>query len=205
MPIQVYLPRVVVPGNGIGPLGQRLGDSDNIETDAFLLGYSGPGSGHIVLSKAIFMPVGCWENELRRVRKGKYQVLEAYPAPANKISLRATGTPHAAAYAKLAEAYSFMQKDKEDREEQLTKRWRASSGPMTLRERGAVWEGWALTLDRSIGLSREERRGALVHSWWMDEGTDKKKDDEADRLRRELDELEAEEEWDDEDEMDVSE
>ncbi|KAH7094751.1 hypothetical protein FB567DRAFT_543168 [Paraphoma chrysanthemicola] len=203
MPIQVYFPRVVVPGNGIGPLGQKLGDFDNIETDAFLLGYSVPGSGRIVLSKAFFMPVGCWENELRRVRKGKYQVLEAYPAPANNISLRTTGTPHTAAYAKLAEAYSFMQREKEDREEQLTKRWRASPGPMTLRERGAVWEGWAVTLNRGMDLSKEERRGALVHSWWVDEGTDRKKDDEADRRRRELDELEAEEGWDDEeDEMD---
>ena len=46
-----------------------------------------------------------------------------------------------------------------NREEELTKRWRISPGPMTERRRGAVWEGWGLYVDRPIEMGYTERHG----------------------------------------------
>tara|TARA_R110002003_G_scaffold38_11_gene2378 strand:- start:10559 stop:13747 length:3189 start_codon:yes stop_codon:yes gene_type:complete len=198
VPIQIYFPRVVIPGNGIGPLGQKLGDNHAIETDAFLLGHSRPGSGRIELSKALFMPVGCWTNTLRRVRKGAYQVLETYPAPGDTMPLGTSGAPHGTVYALLAAAYGFMRTERGEREEMVTKRWRVSPGPMTVRERGAVWEGWGVTVDRALEMGVLERQGALVRSWVVD--GKKGGDEEAERRRRELEELMEEEGWDDEEE-----
>jgi hypothetical protein len=197
VPIQIYFPRIVVPGNGIGPDGKHLGDNNAIETDAFLIGYTHPRSGKIVLSTAIFMPLGCWMNSLNRVRKGAYKVLEMYPALKKPRA-------HHAVYEKLAQAYGLMRSKK--REEELTKRWRASQGPMTQRERGAVWEGWGVVLDRGIEMGKEDRKGAILKSWLVDEGVDeKKRGPEAERRWREIEELLEEEDWeedwdDDEDE-----
>ncbi|KAF2035468.1 hypothetical protein EK21DRAFT_54177 [Setomelanomma holmii] len=205
IPIQIYFPRIVVPGNGIGPLGQRLGDNHAIETDAFLLGYTTPGTGKVELSKALFMPVGCWTNTLRRVRKGAYKVLETYLAPSTERGLPAgcTSHPHKVVYEKLAQGYNIMRSSctsPQAREDLMTKRWRASPGPMTQRDRGAVWEGWGVTLDRGMEMGAGERKGALLSSWLVDEGVDKRVDEEAERRRRELEELMEEEGWDDMDE-----
>jgi hypothetical protein len=193
IPIQIYFPRIVVPGNGIGPDGKHLGDNDAIETDAFLIGYTHPRSGKIVLSTALFMPVGCWANSLNRVRKGAYKVLETYPA------LRKPRA-HQAVYEKLAQAYGIMRS--KTREDDLTKRWRASQGPMTQRERGAVWEGWGAVLDREIEMGKKDREGAILSSCLIDEGVDgQRRGPEEERRWREIEELLEEEDWDEDVEM----
>lgn len=187
-----------------------MGDNGVVQTDALLIGHCQPGSGKIVLSKAIFLPAGVWENTLRKVRNGKYEVLETYPAPATfhfvnfgaKLMER-TG-PHRSAYTKLAQAYSLMSNTR-TREHDLTKRWRTSRGPTTLIDRGAVWEGWAVYVDKEIELSASERKGAVLSSGLIDEGVERKVDEEAMRRRREMDELMDEDDYEDFDiEMEVS-
>jgi hypothetical protein len=192
-PIQILLPKIVVPGNTIGPGGKKMGNGGIPETDALLLGYSRPGSSKIVLSRAIFLPMGVWTNTLERVRKGKYSVLETYPGPESKLHL--PDGPHKTVYEKLKTAYDIM-RSAPNREQDLTKRWRVTKGPMTPVERGAVWEGWAVVLDSEVSLGRGERRGAFLSSRLIDEGTERKVDPEAERVRREIEELLEEEDGD---------
>jgi len=212
----MYFPRVITPGNGIGPGGSRLGNNGVIETDALLVGHTQPGTGKITLSKALFLPLGVWENTQNRVRKKAYQVLETYAPPPGHPGLKRRGTVgsgscHAAVYRKLTEAYNMMRSSSpKQRELDLTKRWRASKGPMTQQDRGAVWEGYGVTLDREIVMSAQERQGALVYKWLVDEGVDKKPEAKMTeeevwlaQRRRELEELERQEEemgidWDEE-------
>jgi hypothetical protein len=47
------------------------------------------------------------------------------------------------------------------RESLLTKRWRVTPGISFTGERGAIWEGWALVLDRGLFITGAERSGAL--------------------------------------------
>ncbi|KAJ4365257.1 hypothetical protein N0V83_008876 [Neocucurbitaria cava] len=238
MPIQIYFPKIVVPGTMLGPGGAKLGDGGVTQTDAMLVGYAQPGSGKIVLSSAFFLPVGVWKNMLRRVTKGAYHVLETYAGPEAQSKLDPstllgsqygkgsgmgphdaakemddTTIPHRTAYSKLAQAYAIMTTAK-NREEELTKRWRATKGLMMRYDRGAVWEGWAATLDRGIEMTAKDRIGAFVDRWLIDEGTDNKplrteEDYEMERRRKEVEEeLEAwengdydEDDYDDEDEV----
>ncbi|KAF1849951.1 uncharacterized protein K460DRAFT_270192 [Cucurbitaria berberidis CBS 394.84] len=210
LPIQIYFPKIVVPGNTIGPGGAKLGNGGIVETDAFLVGYAQPGSGKIVLSKAIFLPVGVWTNTLRRVRRGAYTVLETYAAPRSHPKLAAKPpprsfaatvkstnpngpTPHRTIYTKLAQAYTLVSSSK-NREQDLTKRWRVTKGPMTRFDRGAVWEGWAAVLDKGIEMSSQERMGAVISSGLIDGGVKKKRDAdeiERERRRKEIEELMA--------------
>lgn len=194
IPVQIYLPKILVPANTIGPSGLRLGDNGLAETDAFLLGYTHPKSGKITLNRAVFLPLGVWANAQDRVRKGHYTVLESYAAPN-----RAPSISHHAAYEKAKQAYEVMVMDSPvARERELTKRWRASRGRMTTTQRGAVWEGWAVEVDREIALSKEDRKGAFVQNALVD-GVDGDSDEA--RRRREIEELlETDEAWDYEDE-----
>lgn len=165
-PIQVYFPKVVVPGNFIGPGGAMMGDGGIVETDALLLGHSRPGSGKITFSKAVFLPFGIWESILEQTNQGAIEVLETY-APPPEHGLRpwiptVADSAHKAAYAKLRQAINIMATGAPDRENHITKRWRVSPGPMTLRDRGAIWEGWAVALDQGIEMSAKERVGARV-------------------------------------------
>ncbi|KAI4652320.1 hypothetical protein J4E93_002520 [Alternaria ventricosa] len=200
IPIQIYLPKIVVPANTIGPGGLKLGDNGVAETDAFLLGYTHPKSGKITLNRAVFLPLGVWANAQDRVRKGHYNVLESYAAPDGRPSV-----PHRAAYEKAKQAYEMMMVESPVvRERELTKRWRASRGRMTATQRGAVWEGWALEIDREIALDKADRRGAFVQNALVD-GVDENSDEA--RRRREIEELlETDEAWDyEEDENDEDE
>jgi hypothetical protein len=207
--IQIYIPRVIVPGNGVGPGGQRLGNDGITETDALMIGHTHPGSGKIILTKAIFMPVGVWANTLNRVQREQASMLETYSPHPNHPGLKnkqmigkGTGTIgkgvcHAAIYSKLQTAYNLMRAPSaRAREQQLTKRWRASKGPMTQRDRGAVWEGCGVTLDKGIEMSKADREGAYVWSWIVDEGTHKKvnlteEEREHEKRMRELEEWES--------------
>ncbi|KAI4932832.1 hypothetical protein J4E85_003233 [Alternaria conjuncta] len=200
IPVQIYLPKIVVPANTIGPGGLKLGDNGVAETDAFLLGYTHPKSGKITLNRAVFLPLGVWANAQDRVRKGHYQVLESYAAPNGRPSV-----PHRAAYEKVKQAYEMMiMESPVARERELTKRWRAGRGRMTATQRGAVWEGWAVEVDREIALSKEDRKGAFVQNALVD-GVDENSDEA--RRRREIEELlETDEAWDyEEDENDEDE
>lgn len=203
VPIQMYFPKIVLPANGIGPGGTRLGDNHHIETDAFLLGHTIPGSGKITLERALFMPLGCWTNCLNRVRKGHYQVLETYMSPFNPFTGHHTNKHipcHAAAYTKLAQAYDLMKTSSPAaRERELTKRWRASHGPMTQRDRGAVWEGWGVTLDRGIEMVSVEREGVMVSSRVVDDGVERRRSGVEEERWREMERLMEEDEADDED------
>ena len=200
MPVQIYFPRVLVPGNLIGPGGAMMGNDGCTETDAFLVGYSQPGSGDITLSHAIFLPVGVWKNCMDRVRKDKYSVLETYIGPVKGRPQGTTPVPHRAAYDKLRQAYSLMlSPSPAAREENVTKRWRVSQGRMSESERGAVWEGWAVGVDKEIVMSREERKGALVYQEYIDHAVEKREDTEKERRRKEIEELLDDEESSDDD------
>ncbi|EUC46805.1 hypothetical protein COCMIDRAFT_91760 [Bipolaris oryzae ATCC 44560] len=207
IPVQIYFQKIVFPANTLGPGGAKLGDGGVPETDAFLLGHMRPGSGEIVLSKAIFLPVGVWKNATAWVRNGKCKVLESYPIPGGDMGSYPTGVAHRAAYEKVKEAFGFMiAAPAELREREVTKRWRVSRGPMTESARGAVWEGWGVEVDRQIKMRREERMGAVVLDSVID-GT-KARDWEEERRQREMktllvdEEDEEDEEEEDEDEED---
>lgn len=224
VPIQIYMPKILRPGH---PNAPKRGDAGKLETDALLLGTCELGSGRIEISKAIMLPCGVWRNTLRRVQRGAYKVLETYmnptitPASAAAAAMRraaassASGSadappraihPHAAIYNKLLMAYNLMNKmcgTAADREKWHTKRWRASRGPMTAVQRGAVWEGWGLQVDVGIVMEARERVGALRSCDLVDWGVEKRESAEEAARRRELEELMAEEEGeDDEDDED---
>ncbi|KAI0613442.1 Herpes-BLLF1 multi-domain protein [Pyrenophora tritici-repentis] len=194
MPVQIYFREILVPGNLIGPGGAKMGNDGCVKTDAFLVGYAQPGSGKITLSHAIFLSVGVWENCMDRVRKDKCSVLESYHGPQDKIH-GTTPVPYRAAYEKLRQAYSMMlSSSPEAREENVTKRWRVTPGRMSGSERGSIWEGWAVGLDKEISMSKQEREGAFVRKEFIDHGVEIRYDSEKARRRREHDELLAEEE-----------
>ncbi|EUC34465.1 hypothetical protein COCCADRAFT_35917 [Bipolaris zeicola 26-R-13] len=203
LPIQIYFQKIVFPANTLGPGGAKLGDGDVPETDAFLLGHVHPGSGEIVLSKAIFLPVGVWKNATARVRNGKCKVLESYPMPGGDVGSYPTGVAHRAAYEKVKEAFGFMiAAPAELRERGVTKRWRVSRGPMTASERGAVWEGWGVEVGRQVKMGREERVGAVVLDSRIDGA--KTRDWEEERRQREMKEWFVERD-DEDDEEEVEE
>jgi hypothetical protein len=168
-PIQIYFPRVLIPSNKCDPSGTQSCSSGSLETDALLLGHEEASTGKLVLSKAILLPVGVWSNTLRKVRSGRWSVLETYPSPflngtrKGKEKARESNC-HAAVYEKLVQAYGLVISDAKRREEELTKRWRVSRGPMTAVDRGAVWEGWGVYLDQGIAMSAVERKDALRSS-----------------------------------------
>ncbi|EMD60018.1 hypothetical protein COCSADRAFT_346476 [Bipolaris sorokiniana ND90Pr] len=202
IPIQIYFQKIVFPANTLGPGGAKLGDGGISETDAFLLGHVRPGSGEIVLSKAIFLPMGVWKNATARVRNGKCKVLESYPMPGGDVGSYPTGVAHRAAYEKVKEAFEFMiAAPAAVREREVTKRWRTSKGPMTASERGAVWEGWGVEVDKQVKMGMEERMGAVVLDSLID-GT-KTRDWEWERRQREMKELFVEEDEEGEVEEDV--
>ncbi|KAF3040804.1 hypothetical protein E8E11_005738 [Didymella keratinophila] len=216
-PIQIYLPKIVVPGNGIGPGGTRMGDSGCIETDALMLGHEDPRNGNIVLTKAILLSVGVWENTLRKVRNGRWSVLETYACPSSqpakgkgkrRVDEESQGC-HKAVYNKLAQASRMMSSAPAARENELTKRWRTSRGPMTSSDRGAVWEGWGVYVSRAIEMSAEERKDAMKNEAQtapeVEEGGDDEfgpysEPNETLRRRKEMEELMHEDEDEDEDE-----
>jgi hypothetical protein len=209
-PIQLFFPKIVIPGNGIGPGGTKLGDNGHTETDAMLLGYTIPGSGKIVFERALFMPLGCWTNTQRRARLGHADVLESYGCAFNGITGEKMGEPvacHRNAYKALSQAFSFMVSSPPKlREELLTKRWRASEGPMTQRDRGAVWEGWGVTIDRPIEMGREERKGLMIMKRVIDDGTEARRTAEQEAKYREMEEyMEMSDEGDLESDEDITE
>ncbi|KAF1928565.1 uncharacterized protein M421DRAFT_62859 [Didymella exigua CBS 183.55] len=220
-PIQIYLPKILVPGNGIGPGGACMGDSGCIETDALMLGHEDSSSGKLILSKAILLPVGVWENTLRKARAGRWSVLETYACPSShpakgkgkrKVGDENKGC-HGFVYDKLVQAYSMISSAPEVRENELTKRWRTSPGPMTSFDRGAVWEGWGVYVDRGVEMSVDERNDAMkseaeavpkagASSSSEDYGP-YRETDEALRRKREMEELMDEDgEIEEEEEMD---
>lgn len=207
VPVQMYLPKVVVPGNGIGPGGRRMGTEGIIETDALMIGYVQPGTGKITLSRALFLPLGVWTNTQRRVNKKAYSMIETYPAPLDHPAMKGktgaigNGPCHAAVYRKLTDAYNMMRSSSaKQRELNLTKRWRASKGPMTQQDRGAVWEGYGVTLDKPIEMTAKEREGAIIWNWIVDEGVDKKHDSR--KAQEELEEDDENEDMEDLDDVD---
>ena len=68
---------------------------------------------------------------------------------------------HRAVYDKLEQAFGMMVERPDVREELLTKRWRVAPGPMTSYDRGAVWEGWGVYVDKGVEMSAAERAGAF--------------------------------------------
>lgn len=210
-PIQIYFPKILVPGNGIGPGGSEMGNKGCIETDALILGYEDAKTGALVLSKAILLPMGVWENMLRRARNRHCTVLETYPHPSmhpdkpkgkgkEKADQSASEEGcHRAVYDKLAQAYGMINAAPKGREEELTKRWRVNKGPMTSSDRGAVWEGWGVYVDRGIEMSASERQDALKfkEGFWPYSSAE-----EAERRRKEIDEMiEEDDAMDGDDEM----
>lgn len=172
-------------------LGYMTDDSNTKDSD-----------GEMELSKALILSSGAWTNILGKVQRQKWKVLETYMSPVQKpISTHpffkpatqpkntpGNKTPHFAAYTKLHTTFQFIlasAQSPSQREDNLTKRWRATRGPMKWRDRGAVWEGYGLVVDKGISMSGEERKGALVFG---------RRSEEDERRMRELEELMAEEE-----------
>ncbi|OSS51930.1 hypothetical protein B5807_03585 [Epicoccum nigrum] len=171
-PIQIYLPKILLPSTNI-PASISPDDTLLIghePTDAILLGHEDARTGALVLSKAIFLPVGVWENTLKKVRTGNWKVLESYICPRDHPAVDRKGKGkcqegggvgcHRAVYDKLEQAHGMMSEQPDVREELLTKRWRVAPGPMTSFDRGAVWEGWGVYVDRGVEMSAGERVGA---------------------------------------------
>ncbi|KAJ4988169.1 hypothetical protein SVAN01_06265 [Stagonosporopsis vannaccii] len=197
-PIQIYFPKIMVPGNGIGPGGAEMGNKGCIETDALMLGYEDVKTGSLLLTRAILLPMGVWENTLRRARGGHWTILETYANPLTysegskgkgkeKAAESASSKGcHRAVYDKLAQAYGMITTTPKGREEELTKRWRVTRGPMMSCDRGAVWEGWGVYVDRGIEMSASEREDALKlgEKFWPYKDVK-----EAERRRKEIDEL----------------
>jgi hypothetical protein len=164
LPIQIYIPKVVIPHD------KSFADA----TDCLILGYTHPKTGILKLSKAIFFPTSIEENMRRRIQRNHAVVLEAYGPPPNHPRFAAkTGTlrnpdevqgPHKFVHDRLAQVFALMT-ESEDRERELTKRWRSTPGPMTAKGRGSVWEGWAVYVDRPVEMGYEERHGpgGVVH------------------------------------------
>lgn len=171
-PIQIYLPKILHPPSNLVPSPISADDARLLghePTDAILLGHEDKQTGALTLSKAILLPVGIWENILRKVRAGKWEVLESYMCPREHPALDRKGKGkcqegavgcHRAVYDKLEQAYGMMQERADVREELLTKRWRVAPGPMTSFDRGAVWEGWGVYVDKGVEMSAVERVGA---------------------------------------------
>jgi hypothetical protein len=177
IPVLLYYPKC---------LSERsiLGAQEN--TDAVMLGYIklwGDNST-IELTSAIFLPAQIFGGLLRRVREGNYTVLESYPGiDLWTRKMERENPAHRNAYSKLAQSFSLMTSTTA-REVDVTKRWRVSPGMMTEIDRGAVWEGWGLTIDRGISMDQGERQGAIVMVHVG--GTI---DWETERRRKEIDEL----------------
>ncbi|KAL6707217.1 hypothetical protein ACN47E_004764 [Coniothyrium glycines] len=194
IPVQIYLPRILSPSNA----------PHAPPTDALLLGTCRPGSSAIVLHRAIFLPLGVWHNVLGKVQRGKWCVLETYAAACAKYASGeegrdGAGGPHRAAYDKLAFALGIMRV--RDREKGVTKRWRVTRGAMSYVERGAVWEGWGVVLDREVCLSSGERRGAVVRVGIVD-SVGIVGDEEEERRRKEVEDLVEGDDEDDDDDND---
>lgn len=200
LPIQIYLPKVIIPH------GRKFAEA----TDCLLLGYTRPGNGILTLSKAIFFPTSIWDNMLRRVRRDHAEIIEAFAAPPNHPRKAAfNGTlqnpddvkgPHKFVYDKLTQIFKFMCVDSDgDREEEVTKRWRVTPGQMRAKMRGAVWEGWAVYVDRPVEMGYEERHGVgnTVHRSLDGRkgfGLTEEEMWEKERITREIDEMIAEDE-----------
>lgn len=199
-PIQIYFPKVLLPPSNLVPSSSSSDDARLLghePTDAILLGHEDGQTGALVLSKAILLPVGVWENTLRKVRAGKWSVLESYICPRAHPGLDTKGKGkseegaargcHRAVYDKLEQACGMMRERADEREELLTKRWRVAPGPMTSFDRGAVWEGWGAYVDRGVEMSAAERVGA----WRLDQtGLDEERRREIEELIREDEERE---------------
>ncbi|KAF2692174.1 hypothetical protein K458DRAFT_411826 [Lentithecium fluviatile CBS 122367] len=198
IPIQIYIPKIV--------LHPRAGTTVDSATDCILLGHTSPNSTTLTLTHALFLSLTVWESTLNRVRQGRLTPLETYTPPPNHPRFRAgTGLlnnpddikgPHKAVYEKVRCVYGFMA-NCGSREEELTKRWKVTKGPLTERQRGAVWEGWGVYVDAPIEMQEEERKGAFVVGRGGDGGVDGKANAEAEeeeRRMREIEELLEEEE-----------
>lgn len=177
-PIQIYLPSILIPGSISSPSQP----TSQTATDALLLGHENRQTGALELTKALLLPASVWPNTLRKVRSGRWTVLEAYPG-------RNAAPCHAAVYKKLEAACGIMVREPAAREELLTKRWRVSRGPMVRWARGAVWEGWAACVQSGIGMSAAEREGAVRGC-----GGDGGGDEMEEARRREMEELMDEDE-----------
>lgn len=192
-----------------------MGDGGCIETDALMLGHEDPRTRKIVLNKAILLPVGVWENTLRKARTGRWSVLETYACPSSHPAKGKgkggmgdlDGGCHKLVYDKLAQAYGMINSAPAVREKELTKRWRTSPGPMTSSDRGAVWEGWGVYVDREIEMGVQERSDAMrsenevvakVEGTVADGYGPYSESDEVRRRREEMEELMDEDESEDE-------
>ncbi|KAF2471536.1 uncharacterized protein BDR25DRAFT_367221 [Lindgomyces ingoldianus] len=179
IPVLIYLPKILFP------------EPETLDrTDAILLGYIQPGTGgsektDMRIEKALFLPEDLSERFRWKVKQGTLEVLETYAAPATAAWSKMPATPsttseyffspssspkrnaeqlhtsHKSIYDKLFQAYNLMV-NTPDRESQLTKRWRCSPDPVMEGNRGSVWEGWGLCIDRGVGMGDEERKGAVV-------------------------------------------
>jgi hypothetical protein len=160
VPILIYFPAILHDRAIVSNAHER--------TDAVMLGYK--TNGDTELSRALFLPAQIAVLLQRRVKEGGYKVLEAYSnenldlvLPGGDAAQRERNGTHKAAYSKLLQAFQLMVAC-EDREEDLTKRWRVSPGFATEKQRGAVWEGWGVQIDSRIEISENERKGRLEGS-----------------------------------------
>ncbi|KAF2117634.1 hypothetical protein BDV96DRAFT_570588 [Lophiotrema nucula] len=176
-PVLIYYPKIV-GGEG----------------DAVMLGIIKPGSPDISLSHAVLLKTSIWTVLLRRVQARAWSVLESYVCPQNIPDGKALSgkTSHEHVYEKLSQVYAFMSSCV-NREQDLTKRWKVTKGPVTESERGAVWEGYGVQLDKGLSMSREERRGAIRVSGLETDLAERKRKEDVEMMDDDEDEFESEE------------
>ncbi|KAF2004964.1 hypothetical protein P154DRAFT_585230 [Amniculicola lignicola CBS 123094] len=155
IPILLYYPQVLLPAENQEQLH-----------DAVMLGYLTPGGTTLDVRMAIFLSIDISDWLVRQVRNNNAAVIERYginfiPRMRDDNTPVLASRPHIAAYEKLAAAYSLMT-SVDDREEDLTKRWRATKGPMRRRDRGAVWEGYGIRIDQVVEIKGGQRKTGIV-------------------------------------------
>ncbi|KAF2741988.1 hypothetical protein M011DRAFT_482044 [Sporormia fimetaria CBS 119925] len=195
IPVLLYFPAIVKP---------QISSQFDECTDAVMLGYLQPGATGIEFTRAVFFPISI-DGEIRSCMRAGFVTLEYYlPGRATqgnwkgKMKMKADISGHGKVYEKLAMAHGLMTAC-EDREEDVTKRWRVTSGRVVNGCRGAVWEGWGLRVDRMLTLSAEEREGACVkvRVGGMEDRRERELREEQKRREKEL--LEEEDDEDEED------
>ncbi|CAI6338559.1 unnamed protein product [Periconia digitata] len=164
--IAIYFPKIIFSEDDI---------LSTPATDCIILGRTIPGSHRLELEKAIFLPAHMFDRIRELSRKGKWRIAESYPCPTehpascihgHSLYSKYANTPddiqgsHRILYGKVLQAYNLMTQCS-DREEELTKRWRVTKGPLLSRDRGSIWEGWGVYVDRPIEMFGAERKGAM--------------------------------------------
>lgn len=155
VPIMMYFPCVINSGSPGYP----------VDADAIMLGTFQPETGEYEFSTAMFFNRRVREALFRGVEKLQWSLSVAFQAQSNLDGFHSNprftfqADPHRRAFARLNQAFSLITGAGGMRDHVLTKRWRVSQSDCRKGNRGAIWEGFALGVDRGISMTHKHRRG----------------------------------------------